>query len=62
MLNCIYEVWYKIFAESIHLYPPDSHIEFVNYGSNILNIIRKKVRCYIIKLIVFPKQLFGNFL
>ncbi len=44
MLECIFDVWFKVFTESIRYYPNLYHIDFIRYAYNFLNIIKKKVR------------------
>eukprot|EP01022_Parablepharisma_sp_SALTPOND_P004610 TRINITY_DN120621_c2_g1_i1.p2 TRINITY_DN120621_c2_g1~~TRINITY_DN120621_c2_g1_i1.p2 ORF type:complete len:392 (-),score=20.85 TRINITY_DN120621_c2_g1_i1:3666-4841(-) len=43
MLECIFDVWFKVFTDSIRLYPKLNHIDFIRYAYNLLNLIKKKV-------------------
>jgi len=43
MLECIFDVWFKVFTDSIHLYPKLYHIDFIRYAYNFLTLIKKKV-------------------
>ncbi len=43
MLECVFEVWFKVFSASIVLYPPPRRPDMVKYASHLLNTIKKKV-------------------
>lgn len=43
MLECVFEVWLKVFTESIQFYSSLYHIDFIRYANNFLNLIKKKV-------------------
>jgi len=44
MLECIFEVWFKVFTYSIQYYPSLYSIDFIRYAYNFLTLIKKKVR------------------
>jgi len=43
MLECIFEVWFKIFVNGISLYPDIYYVEFINYAFSYLKLILRKV-------------------
>lgn len=43
MLECIFEVWFKVFTSSIQYYPLLYSIDFIRYAYNFLLLVKKKV-------------------
>lgn len=43
MLECIFEVWFKVFTHSIQYYPLLYSIDFIRYAYNFLLLVKKKV-------------------
>lgn len=57
MLECIFEVWVKVFTDSIANYPKSYSFDFIKYAYSFLNIIKKKVIYYKINVVQTVEKL-----
>ena len=44
MLEGIFEVWFRVYGEAIRMYPHLYGKDFVHFASNVLAVVKKKVR------------------
>ena len=45
MLECIFDVWFKVFNDSIQFYPKLYHTDFIRFSYNFLKTIKRQVFC-----------------